>query len=60
MANGRTDGWTDGRTDTPSYRDARTHLKNLETEKIPKVEYVFEVIQVFKGVKIFIVVKIQL
>ena len=24
---GRTDGLTDGRTDTPSYRDARTHLK---------------------------------
>ena len=23
----RTDGPTDGRTDTPSYRDARTHLK---------------------------------
>ena len=31
---GRTDGWTDrrtdGRTDTPSYRDARTHLKREE------------------------------
>ena len=26
---GRTDGPTDGRTDTPSYRDARTHLKTL-------------------------------
>ena len=26
---GRTDGWTDGRTDTASYRDARTHLKIL-------------------------------
>ena len=24
----RTVGWTYGRTDTPSYRDARTHLKN--------------------------------
>ena len=24
---GRTDRPTDGRTDTPSYRDARTHLK---------------------------------
>ena len=26
----RTDGPTDRRTDTPSYRDARTHLKNLK------------------------------
>ena len=25
--NGRTDGPMDGRTDRPSYRDARTHLK---------------------------------
>ena len=25
--NGRTDGWTDRRTDIPSNRDARTHLK---------------------------------
>ena len=25
--NGRTDGQTDGWTDTPSYRDAWTHLK---------------------------------
>ena len=25
----RTDGWTDGRTDRPGYRDARTHLKTL-------------------------------
>ena len=24
---GHTDLWTDGRTDTPSYRDAWTHLK---------------------------------
>ena len=24
---GRTDLWTDGRTDRPSYRGARTHLK---------------------------------
>ena len=23
------DGWTDGRTDRPSYRDARTHLKMI-------------------------------
>ena len=35
--NGRlTDGWTDGRTDertngTPSYRDAKTHLKTPKT-----------------------------
>ena len=28
-ADQRTDGPTEGRTDTPSYRDARTHLKNL-------------------------------
>ena len=27
-ANGHTDTRTDGRTDGPSYRDARTHLKN--------------------------------
>ena len=26
---GRTDGQTDGWTDTPSYRDARTHLKTM-------------------------------
>ncbi len=26
----RTDGPTDGRTDRPSYRDARTHLKRRE------------------------------
>ena len=24
---GRTDGWTNQQTDTPSYKDARTHLK---------------------------------
>ena len=29
---GRTDGPTDGRTDTPSYRDARTHLKTKWNE----------------------------
>ena len=23
------DGWTNGRTDIPSYRDARTHLKTM-------------------------------
>ena len=28
MGDGPTDRWTDGRTDIPSYRDARTHLKN--------------------------------
>ena len=28
VTDGRTYGWTDGRTDRPSYRDARTHLKN--------------------------------
>ena len=27
-ANGHTDGHTDIRTDSPSYRDARTHLKS--------------------------------
>ena len=27
------DGQTDGRTDRPSYRDARTHLKMDEEEK---------------------------
>ena len=26
----QTDGWMDGRTDTSSYRDARTHLKRGE------------------------------
>ena len=25
-----TDGWTDRQTDTPSYRDARTHLKTRQ------------------------------
>ena len=29
----RTDGWTDGRTDRPSYRDVRTHLKSLKNTK---------------------------
>ena len=29
----RTDGRTDGPTDTPSYRDARTHLKDLNSNK---------------------------
>ena len=28
-----TDGPTDGRTDRPSYRDARTHLKKKERER---------------------------
>ena len=27
-------GWTDGRTDTPSYRDARTHLKILKNAEV--------------------------
>ena len=27
VTDGPTDGLTDGRADTPSYRDARTHLK---------------------------------
>ena len=30
----RTDGQTDGRTDRPSYRDARTHLKTKKVKKI--------------------------
>ena len=30
MTDRRTDGPTDGRTDTPSYRDARTHLKRMD------------------------------
>ena len=29
--NGRTDGRTDQRMDTPSYRDARTHLKMTDS-----------------------------
>ena len=27
LTNGRTDGWKNGQTDKPSYKDARTHLK---------------------------------
>ena len=27
-----TDGWTGGRADRPSYRDARTHLKSLQAK----------------------------
>ena len=33
---GRTNGWTNGRTDTASYRDARTHLKRLKKVKMVK------------------------
>ena len=33
-AYGRTDGPTDGRTDRPSYRDARTHLKRDSKDEL--------------------------
>ena len=33
--NGPTDGLSSGRTDTPSYRDVKTHLKTKEAKKFP-------------------------
>ena len=39
---GPTDGPTDGRMDTPSYRDARTHLKTI-LMKISKISTYFKV-----------------
>ena len=38
MCNRRTDEWTDRRTDIPSYRDARTHLKNPEGSN-PQIDF---------------------
>ena len=36
VTDGPTDRRTDGRTDTPSYRDARTHLKRTKGKKEKK------------------------
>ena len=57
-----TDGPTDQRTDTPSYRDARTHLKMKRCESFSligfkirdKVQYLPSIDQRGRGMKIYI------